>query len=46
MSQVKFTTSLGAFIALQLDAEKAPKTVENFSPTSPPATTTTPSSTA
>ena len=29
MSQVKFTTSLGAF-TLQLDAEKAPKTVENF----------------
>ncbi len=29
MSQVKFTTSLGAF-TLQLDADKAPKTVENF----------------
>jgi len=29
MSQVKFTTSLGGF-TLQLDAEKAPKTVENF----------------
>ena len=29
MSQVKFTTSLGVF-TLQLDAEKAPKTVENF----------------
>jgi len=29
MSQVKFPTSLGAF-TLQLDAEKAPKTVENF----------------
>ena len=29
MSQVKFTTNLGAF-TLKLDAEKAPKTVENF----------------
>ena len=29
MSLVKFTTNLGAF-TLKLDAEKAPKTVENF----------------
>jgi peptidyl-prolyl cis-trans isomerase B (cyclophilin B) len=29
MSSVKFTTSMGSF-TLQLDAEKAPKTVENF----------------
>ncbi len=29
MTQVKFTTSMGAF-TLQLDAAKAPKTVENF----------------
>jgi peptidyl-prolyl cis-trans isomerase B (cyclophilin B) len=29
MSSVKFTTSMGNF-TLQLDAEKAPKTVENF----------------
>jgi peptidyl-prolyl cis-trans isomerase B (cyclophilin B) len=29
MSSVKFTTSMGSF-TVQLDAEKAPKTVENF----------------
>ncbi len=29
MSSVKFTTSMGSF-TMQLDAEKAPKTVENF----------------